>query len=32
VHLIDDFRTKPLDWVALTGFFTVAALALWLQT
>lgn len=31
VHLIDDFRTKPLDWAALAAFLTIAALALYLQ-
>ena len=31
VHLIDDFRTKPLDWAALAAFLTVAALALYFQ-
>ncbi len=31
VHLMDDFRTKPIDWIALAGFATVAALAMWLQ-
>lgn len=31
VHLLEDFRTRRLDWVALLGFMAVAALALWLQ-
>ena len=31
VHLIDDFKTKPIDWLALSGFIVVAAFALWLQ-
>jgi cobalt/nickel transport system permease protein len=31
VRLLDDFRTRPLDWFALLGFLAVAALAVWLQ-
>ncbi len=31
VHLLDDFRTRPIDWMALAGFAGVAAAALWLQ-
>ena len=29
VYVLDEFRTGWLDWVMLTLFFTVAALALW---
>jgi cobalt ECF transporter T component CbiQ len=31
VHLIDDFRTTPIDWLALAGFAAIASVALWLQ-
>lgn len=31
VHLLDDFRTRPIDWLALAGFAAVAIAALWLQ-
>jgi cobalt/nickel transport system permease protein len=31
VRLIDDFRTKPLDWLALAGFAAIAFAALWLR-
>lgn len=31
VHLLDDFRTRPIDWAALAGFAVIAAAALWLQ-
>jgi cobalt ECF transporter T component CbiQ len=31
VRLIDDFRTTPIDWLALAGFAAIAAAALWLQ-
>jgi cobalt/nickel transport system permease protein len=31
VRLIDDFRTKAIDWLALAGFAAIAALALWPQ-
>ncbi len=30
-RLLDEFRTRPLDWMAVTGFLAVVALALWLQ-
>lgn len=30
-RLLDDFRTRPIDWVALAGFAAVAAGAIWLQ-
>jgi cobalt/nickel transport system permease protein len=30
-HLLDDFRLKPMDWLALGGFALVAAAALWLR-
>jgi cobalt/nickel transport system permease protein len=28
VHLLDDFRTRPVDWLALVGAFVLAASAL----
>ena len=31
VRLLDDFRTRPLDWVVLAGGLAVPALVLWLQ-
>jgi cobalt/nickel transport system permease protein len=31
VKLMDNFRTKPIDWLALAGFAAVASTALWLQ-
>lgn len=31
VHLLDDFRTRLIDWAALAGFAAVAGAALWLQ-
>ena len=31
VRLIDDFRTTPIDGLALAGFAAIAAAALWLQ-
>jgi cobalt ECF transporter T component CbiQ len=31
VRLIDDFRTTPIDWLALAGFAAIASAALWLQ-
>jgi cobalt/nickel transport system permease protein len=31
VHLVDDFRTRSSDWIALTGFLMVAAAAVGLQ-
>ena len=31
VHLLDDFRTRPADWLALAGAFVLAAAALGLQ-
>lgn len=30
VHLMDDFQTKPRDWLALSGAVAMATLALWL--
>jgi cobalt/nickel transport system permease protein len=30
VHLLDDFRMQPVDWIALPAFLAVAALAIWL--
>ncbi len=29
VYILDEFRTRWLDWVVLTAFVTIAALALW---
>ena len=29
VYVLDEFRTAWLDWVVLTVFGTIAALALW---
>jgi cobalt/nickel transport system permease protein len=31
VHLLDDFRTRPADWLALAGAFVLVAAALGLQ-
>lgn len=31
VYLMDEFHMKLMDWVALAGFASIAALALWLQ-
>ena len=31
VKIIDNFRTKPIGWLALAGFAAVASTALWLQ-
>ncbi|MGH9433545.1 MAG: cobalt ECF transporter T component CbiQ [Terriglobia bacterium] len=29
VHVLEDFQTRPLDWIVLAGFFTLAIAAVW---
>lgn len=30
-RLLDEFRTRPIDWATVAGFVAIASLALWLQ-